>query len=166
MGDRVAVLKDGILQQVDTPRRMYAAPANVFVAGFIGSPAMNVRRAPLVEGGADLGHGVRVPLSRSALDAVGFERGVTVRYRPESLDIVPEGTPGAFPVLVQVVEELGAEAFVYAGATGPDGSVASGDVVARVAPHLVPEKGERIFLRIRDGEQHLFSVGTGERIAP
>src|SRR6202043_2301334 len=53
MGDRVAVLKDGLLQQVDSPRNMYDKPANLFVAGFIGSPAMNLIEAPLVDGGVD-----------------------------------------------------------------------------------------------------------------
>ncbi len=62
MGDRVAVLKDGLLQQADTPRALYDRPANVFVAGFIGSPAMNIAEARLVEGGAQVG-GLVVPLS-------------------------------------------------------------------------------------------------------
>src|SRR4051812_5296573 len=85
MGDRVAVLKDGVLQQVDTPRRMYDRPANVFVAGFIGSPAMNLLAVDLDGdvlhfGGAD----VQVP--RQAADAVGSTRNVTVGVRPEDMD--------------------------------------------------------------------------------
>src|SRR4051812_45958571 len=85
MGDRVAVLKDGILQQCDTPRRMYDRPANVFVAGFIGSPAMNLLAVDLDGdvlhfGGAD----VQVP--RQAADAVGSTRNVTVGVRPEDMD--------------------------------------------------------------------------------
>ncbi len=70
MGDRVAVLKDGILQQCDSPRRMYDHPANVFVAGFIGSPAMNLMEVPVVDGGVDL-HGHVVPISREELAGAG-----------------------------------------------------------------------------------------------
>src|SRR6478735_9250807 len=68
MGDRVAVLKDGLLQQCDSPRRMYDHPANVFVAGFIGSPAMNLMDVPVTEGGVDL-HGHTVPIAREDLAA-------------------------------------------------------------------------------------------------
>src|SRR3954467_8137831 len=70
MGDRVAVLKDGLLQQVDTPRNLYDAPQNVFVAGFIGSPAMNLITADLVEGGAKLGD-YTIPVSRDILAKAG-----------------------------------------------------------------------------------------------
>ena len=68
MGDRVAVLKDGVLQQVDTPMNLYDRPANVFVAGFIGSPAMNLAELPLTAGRRGPG-GYTIPLQRSALDA-------------------------------------------------------------------------------------------------
>src|SRR4029078_6751572 len=68
MGHRVAVLKDGIRQQVDTPRALYDRPGNSFVAGFIGSPAMNLKTVPLVEGGPQLG-GLGVPLRREAAAA-------------------------------------------------------------------------------------------------
>ncbi len=67
MGDRVAVLKDGILQQVDSPRNMYDKPANLFVAGFIGSPAMNLVEVPITDGGVKFGNSV-VPVERAALD--------------------------------------------------------------------------------------------------
>ena len=83
MGDRVAELKDGLLQQVDTPRKMYDRPANLFVAGFIGSPAMNLVDAPLVEGGADI-RGSVVPLPRATMEAAAAQglRSVTVGFRP------------------------------------------------------------------------------------
>src|SRR5918997_1634911 len=66
MGDRVAVLKDGLLQQIDTPRNMYDKPANLFVAGFIGSPAMNLVEVPVTDGGVKFGNSV-VPINRDAL---------------------------------------------------------------------------------------------------
>jgi multiple sugar transport system ATP-binding protein len=102
MGDRVAVLKDGILQQVDTPRNLYDKPQNVFVAGFIGSPAMNLLTAQVNGGKAMLGNlPISVPASASTT--------VTVGIRPEGF--VPAST--GFEVAVEVVEELGADAFVY-----------------------------------------------------
>jgi multiple sugar transport system ATP-binding protein len=95
MGDRVAVLKDGLLQQVDTPRNLYDKPQNVFVAGFIGSPAMNLLTAPVSGGKAMLGNlGIAVPASAGS--------SVTVGVRPEGF--APAST--GFEVAVEVVEEL------------------------------------------------------------
>ena len=82
MGDRVAVLKDGLLQQCDTPRRMYDHPDNVFVAGFIGSPAMNLFNVPVVDGGVKFGAGTH-PIDRERLAGAGKE--VTLGVRPEDL---------------------------------------------------------------------------------
>lgn len=96
MGDRVAVLKDGLLQQVDSPRNMYDKPANLFVAGFIGSPAMNLVEVPITDGGVKFGNSV-VPVSREALSAAA-EKGdttVTVGIRPEHFDIVEHGGAAA-----------------------------------------------------------------------
>jgi multiple sugar transport system ATP-binding protein len=159
MGDRVAVLKDGILQQVGTPRDMYDAPNNVFVAGFIGSPAMNL--LPIELDGDVLhfgGSDHRVP--RQAADAVGATRSVTVGVRPEDMEAVPEG--GGLATEVEVVEELGADAYVY-GST-----VVAGErrpVIARVDGRTPPAKGEILHLAPRTGHLHMFSNDTGERIA-
>src|SRR5947209_7435467 len=92
MGDRVAVLKDGVLQQADTPMNLYDRPANVFVAGFIGSPAMNIAELRLTQDGADL-DGYTIPLQRSALDVLARDgaTSVTVGFRPESAELVGEG---------------------------------------------------------------------------
>ncbi|HEX8496875.1 MAG TPA: sn-glycerol-3-phosphate ABC transporter ATP-binding protein UgpC, partial [Actinomycetales bacterium] len=109
MGDRVAVLKDGLLQQVDTPRRMYDHPNNVFVAGFIGSPAMNLIDVPVVDGGVSVG-GATLPIERSILQGAGGN-SVTLGVRPEDLDISTTGQ--GLPVVVEVVEELGADAYIY-----------------------------------------------------
>ena len=88
MGDRVAVLKDGVLQQVDTPLNLYDKPANLFVAGFIGSPAMNLLRAHNVDGHAKLGD-IEVPIDR---DAAGKAKGdITIGVRPEAWRLVSEG---------------------------------------------------------------------------
>ena len=110
MGHRVAVLKDGLLQQCDTPRTLYDAPANVFVAGFMGSPAMNLLTLPLVEGGAQLGDHL-VTLPRDLLTEASSKglKEITFGIRPENLILGSEG----IPVTVDLVEELGADSYVH-----------------------------------------------------
>jgi multiple sugar transport system ATP-binding protein len=172
MGDRIAVLKDGLLQQVGTPRDMYDTPANVFVAGFIGSPAMNIGTFPLAEGVAKVGTaGIQVPRDAITKLASDDNNSIVIGFRPEALDVVPAGTPDAIPVAVNIVEELGSDAFVYGSLVGDAGAAevrsGAGDsqVIVRVDPRQVPGKGETIHVRIRTGEQHLFHAGSGERIA-
>jgi multiple sugar transport system ATP-binding protein len=167
MGDRVAVLRDGILEQCDTPLRLYQEPANVFVAGFIGSPGMNIAEFRIENGDAVLGR-ARIPLTpaaSSALVAEGADR-VIVGFRPESLDLVSENDPGAFPVAVGVVEELGSDAFLHGTLPGlaEGASLQSGLIIARVDPSRPPAKGEQVHLRIQPGKEHLFSVATGLRL--
>jgi multiple sugar transport system ATP-binding protein len=167
MGDRVAVLRDGILEQCDTPLRLYQQPANVFVAGFIGSPGMNIAEFRIEDGHAVLG-GARLPLPTAALTALSAEGAdrVVVGFRPEALDLASANDPGSFPVDVGVVEELGSDAFLHG--TLPDlpreaGTLAD-NVVARVDPVAPPAKGERVHLRIQPGKEHLFSATTGQRL--
>ncbi len=173
MGDRIAVLKDGLLQQVGTPRDMYDTPKNVFVAGFIGSPAMNIGTFAVLEGYAQVGR-ARIAVPRQVISDLtpDDKNQITIGFRPESLDVVPEGTPDAIPVVVNLVEELGSDAFVYGALTNEFGAAeavhsGAGDaqVIVRVDPRQVPGKGETIWVRIRTGEQHLFHAGSGERIA-
>ena len=167
MGDRVAVLKDGMLLQCDSPRAMYDHPDNVFVAGFIGSPAMNLAEVEVNEGGARLGNLV-IPLPRTTLEAAGKDGGrtLTLGFRPESLDV----TDGAgLEVQVNVVEELGSDAFLYGSlvdsATVDQVQGTDGDgIVARVNPKNPPRKGERVRLSLREGELHAFSTATGLRL--
>ena len=168
MGDRVAVLKDGILQQLDTPRRMYDHPNNVFVAGFIGSPAMNLLEVPITDGGVKLGSLVH-PVDRNKLAKA--ETTVTVGIRPEDLEPTSEG---GIPVEVDVVEELGADAYIYGRTTIGNqpgekqlgGSEDEKQIVARVDGRNVPDKGQTINFKPKgNGEHlHLFHPKTGERI--
>ena len=161
MGDRVAVMKDGVLQQCDTPRALYDAPVNAFVAGFIGSPAMNLIEGTLADGGISLG-GTVIPVDRGVRERT---RGrVTVGFRPESLELVPEGQ--GFPAVVGLVEELGAEAYIYAQlADHLDRSVTAGsDLIARVDPKAAPAGGALVHLRIREGSLHLFDAESGLRL--
>ncbi|MFC0599922.1 ABC transporter ATP-binding protein [Streptomyces palmae] len=174
MGDRVAVLKDGLLQQVDSPRNMYDRPANLFVAGFIGSPAMNLVEVPITDGGVKFGNSV-VPVSREALSAAA-DRGdttVTVGVRPEHFDLVGAGgevsgksltkdAPAGLAVTVNVVEELGADGYVYGHAeVGGE----TKDLVVRVNGRQVPAKGSVLHVVPRPGETHVFSTSSGERLS-
>jgi multiple sugar transport system ATP-binding protein len=158
MGDRVAVLKDGLLQQVDTPRNLYDNPANAFVAGFIGSPAMNLLNAPIVGGKAMLGNlGLVVPAS------AGNE--VTVGVRPEGFTPSTEG----FHVLVEVVEELGSDAFVYGKPADTNVKFANAtdegaQIIVRWDPKNPPKAGQTITVTANPNAVHLFSSTTGERI--
>ncbi len=160
MGDRVAVLKDGLLQQVDTPRNMYDRPANLFVAGFIGSPAMNLVEVPIADGGVKFGKSV-VPVQRDALSAA-TDKTVTVGVRPEHFDVAGPDTEQGLAVVVNVVEELGSDAFVYGTATV--GSETK-DLVVRVGGRNVPEKGSTLHVVPRAGETHVFSTSSGARLS-
>ncbi|HHW83999.1 MAG TPA: sn-glycerol-3-phosphate ABC transporter ATP-binding protein UgpC [Actinomycetales bacterium] len=169
MGDRIAVLKDGILQQVGSPRDMYDTPANVFVAGFIGSPAMNIGTFKVEGDHAVLG-GASLPLTREVLAAAGGD-SITIGFRPEDLEVVSEARPGTIPVMVNLVEELGSDAYVYGELVGraADGAkLGSGDdsdqIVVRIDPRKVPEKGSTIHVVIEPHGQHTFHAQTGERI--
>jgi multiple sugar transport system ATP-binding protein len=159
MGDRVAVLKDGVLQQCDTPRTLYDTPDNEFVAGFIGSPAMNLRTVKVVEGGVELA-GCVVPVDRTVLAKAGGDT-VTLGFRPESLEATSDG---GFPVTAHVVEELGSDAYLYGTLEGSDATHGEVDVIARVDPRTPPKMGDTITLRIRPDETHVFHAETGERL--
>jgi len=161
MGDRVAVLKDGILQQVDKPRAMYDRPANMFVAGFIGSPAMNLITLP-VQGDAVHFGSWQMPLPRAVVE--GLTGGsVTVGARPEDLELVGDGA--GIPVVVEVVEELGSDAFLHGSIAGAEGDADHPTlVVARVNPSSPPEKGTAINLAPSQKNLHFFDTATGSRV--
>jgi multiple sugar transport system ATP-binding protein len=164
MGDRVALLKDGLLQQVDTPRRLYDRPGNTFVAGFIGSPAMNLVEVALTEQGARIGEHT-VPIPRDARAELGRQDAnrATLGFRPESVEVV--GAGDGFPFEVLVVEELGSDAYAYGTLhLGADGAAHDKMFIARVDARRPPAKGETIHLRIRESEEHVFHPETGLRV--
>jgi len=168
MGDRIAVLKGGVLQQVGTPREMYDSPQNVFVAGFIGSPAMNLGTFPVVNGHAIVGS-ASLPLDPGQVAALTpADNGkVTIGFRPESLTVVPAGTEGSFEVQTNLVEELGSDAFLYGTLTDPNATLSAGEsdqVIVRIDPRNVPQKGEIVNVTIKPGQQHVFSPSTGLRL--
>ena len=173
MGDRIAVLAGGLLQQCGTPQEMYERPANEFVAGFIGSPAMNLGTFTVEGEWAKLGP-ARVRVSEAARAAMTAEDGgkIKIGFRPEGLDVVADGSDGSIPVEVDFVEELGSDAYVYGhlagaaeGETLGSGSEGTGkQLIVRVPPRTAPARGGVLHVRIREGQQHNFSAATGVRL--
>ncbi|MBF6362779.1 sn-glycerol-3-phosphate ABC transporter ATP-binding protein UgpC [Nocardia farcinica] len=153
MGDRVAVLKDGLLQQCASPRDLYRDPANAFVAGFMGSPAMNMFTLPIQDGAVLLG-GYRLPVPRSVADAAGPTAQVGIR--PEHFEIGGSG----IEMEVGVVEELGSDAYVYGRTIGDAGET----IVARADWRNPPAKGERLFLSTSPEHVYFFGADDGRRL--
>jgi multiple sugar transport system ATP-binding protein len=158
MGDRVAVLKDGLLQQVDSPRNLYDKPGNAFVAGFIGSPAMNLLEVPVSDGKAHVGHlDIAVPASAG--------NSVIVGVRPEGWEPASTG----FEVNVEVVEELGSDAFVYGKPADSNVKFANASdegaqVIVRWDPKNPPKAGDQIKVKAIPTAIHLFHAQTGLRL--
>ena len=162
MGDRVAVMKDGILQQVDSPLALYDTPKNLFVAGFIGSPAMNLIKGQRVEDGVQVGdYVVRIP--REVLAKAEDEETLTVGIRPEAFQVAEEG----IGLDVAVVEELGADSYLYGTLAGlsDEELVTAQQFVARVGARTAPEKGQVVRLSAPADQVHVFSDVTEERIS-
>jgi multiple sugar transport system ATP-binding protein len=162
MGDRVAVLKDGVMQQVDTPRNLYDRPANAFVAGFIGSPAMNLRTVRFDGDTAQLGN-VAVPVAPPIVQAArsaGLDT-ITLGIRPESFHVAAD-QPGGLKLEVRLVEELGADAYVYGTLAGdtPDAK----PLIVRFDGRVSPRIGDVVGVDLRSGEDHAFHPETGERL--
>jgi multiple sugar transport system ATP-binding protein len=157
MGDRVAVLKDGLLQQCASPRELFTSPANVFVAGFIGSPAMNLMAAVRVGDVARVG-GLDLPLSPAQQAALTSER-LTIGVRPESLAIVDDSAPG-ITALVDVVEELGSDSFLYCTAELDEHNA----IVVRQEGLSDHQAGTTVRLAPVPGSVHLFDTDSGLRL--
>jgi ABC-type sugar transport system ATPase subunit len=135
LGDRIAVMNRGRLQQVGTPDEIYRTPCNLFVARFVGSPAMNLLPGPLVGRGAD----------------------VTAGVRPEALHRAGE-VPGGIPLelVTEVVEPLGSDVYVHGGAGGEE-------VVARLPGNVQVSPGDRLALAVDPADLHLFDRQTEQR---
>jgi len=158
MGDRVAVLRDGLLQQVAPPRELYRNPANVFVAGFIGSPAMNLFTLPVVDSSVSLGDW---PISLPR-EIAGSAREIVVGVRPEHFEPGDRGVE----MEVDLVEELGADAYLYGHLAASGRAVdepIGRPIVARADGHDPPVKGSRVRLHPEPGHLHFFAV-DGRRL--
>ena len=145
MGDRIAIMNAGILQQVGTPGDIYDHPANLFVAGFIGSPTMNFVPATTQNGSAKAS-GFEVKLPKPVSAAKG-----TLGFRPEAVtDRVVEGSP-SMEMKVDVVERLGSDQFLY-------GQVGSDQVTARVDPRMAVQPGDKVRLGLDVRTLHFFDA--------
>jgi multiple sugar transport system ATP-binding protein len=154
MGDRVAVLCDGLLQQFAPPRELYRNPNNVFVAGFIGSPAMNLFTLPIVDSAVSLGDWpIKLPR-----EVASTAREVVIGVRPEHFELGGLGVE----MEVDVVEELGADAYLY-GRITDSGNVIDAPIIARANGTNPPQKGSRVRLHPEPGHLHFFGV-DGHRI--
>ena len=158
MGDRVAVLDQGVLQQCATPKDLFTSPVNVFVAGFIGSPAMNLLAAKVGDDGATHGS-LTVPLTPEQRSRLTSD-AVTIGVRPEAWTL---GIEGGLDVEVLVVEELGSESFLYCTDPAAD-AVTGAQVVARAEGLSSSVPGDHVSLVPRPDRLHLFDTATGARL--
>ncbi|HEY5806857.1 MAG TPA: sn-glycerol-3-phosphate ABC transporter ATP-binding protein UgpC [Povalibacter sp.] len=161
LGQRIAVMNAGVVQQIDAPMRIYERPANLFVAGFLGNPGMNLWRGRLQPDGSGLalmGNGVSLPLGdHSALRA---SDEIVVGVRPEEVRRVSSHDPSRdvrFEARVDLVESIGSEAFIYA-------RYGDWQIIARASPHDLPPSGSVITLGIAADKLHFFATGTGQRM--
>jgi multiple sugar transport system ATP-binding protein len=174
MGHRVAVLRDGKLQQCASPRELYDNPVNQFVAGFIGSPAMNLQTAPFADGGVRLA-GTIIPLAAAVRAAAGRDRlgELVIGIRPEHMHLTDAaapsaGAPGPDGIGQQVnltgevllVEELGADALLHVRLADNSGSV-----VARAEGRKPPAPGQQVTFRVQPSDVFAFHPVTGARLA-
>ena len=154
MGDRMAILDGGELQQVGPPKGVYEAPANRFVAGFVGSPAMNFVEAELTDddGTLTLEDGETISLPADYVEA-NSSRAVTVGIRPENIRVVDAG---GLQTTVEVVEPVGSDNYLYL-------DVAE-SFIARVDTNVTPTAGQRIRVDFDADGVHLFDRETGESL--
>ncbi|MEL6642716.1 MAG: sn-glycerol-3-phosphate ABC transporter ATP-binding protein UgpC [Pseudomonadota bacterium] len=153
MADRVVVMNEGRIEQAGPPMEIYRDPANLFVARFIGSPAMNLFEAVLTEDGADLAGGARIRLT-PLVGTAG--RSVMIGFRPEAISLTDEGLPAR----VETLEPLGQEIIAEFAAEG------AGPVWGRLPPDTVLAPGQNVRLAIDANQAHFFDPDTGRRIRP
>ncbi|OOB78922.1 MAG: sugar ABC transporter ATP-binding protein [Epulopiscium sp. Nele67-Bin002] len=164
LGTRIVVLKDGIIQQVDAPTKLYAEPANLFVAGFIGSPQMNFIEARVAkEGGTTVlifgSSKIVVPANKAARLVPYENRSVMVGIRPEhtaDMDTVPESEKPKYAVVtakVEVTEMLGSETYLYMVCEGTN-------MTGRVDPSCKATSGSMVSLGLEVSKMHLFDLDT------
>ena len=173
MGDRIAVIKLGVLQQVGAPTELYDRPENVFVAGFIGSPSMNINIHPVVNGQAKIGEDT-ISLPREAVDKLtpDDQGKIVVGFRPENAALAGADDPDAFSLKVANVEDLGSDGYIY-GNILTDNSAAEQAIVMsdqnklttiRVNPRDLPKVGDVVKIHIDPEKMHLFSPASELRL--
>jgi multiple sugar transport system ATP-binding protein len=176
LGDRIVVMNKGHVQQIDTPMALYDHPANKFVAGFIGSPAMNFVTGTIAKGeplqfvASEQSFTLQIPPSLASRVDELVGKTVTLGIRPEDVSVAPSSGPALFtgestivdpptlaPACLDIVEALGNEVFVYA-------TVGAFTLTARIAPRPLPKIGEPVTLAFDLAKAHLFDEQTGERV--
>jgi multiple sugar transport system ATP-binding protein len=183
LGQRVAVMRDGLLQQVDSPQRLYDDPANIFVAAFIGSPSMNLVEATLGEDAVTFGS-LTLPLDRANRPAAATDGKVVLGIRPEAFEdaAFADGSLPQLDARVAVVEELGSDAFVFfeldvepivveaaqSDNADEDGSLLTGSerglFVARVNPKTKAAVGDTLRLSVDPSGFYFFSPDGGKSL--
>jgi multiple sugar transport system ATP-binding protein len=173
LGQRVAVLNKGVVQQVATPQQLYSAPANTFVASFIGSPAMNFVRGKVANGTVEVGNAtLALPASRRFASPAGGDE-VLVGIRPEAFhDVRDLDTDEKIPADVEVTEQLGHETYAYfripgveAVEIGERAVELAGAFAARLTPRTPAEPGRRVFFTVDTDSLHLFDPASGDSLA-
>jgi multiple sugar transport system ATP-binding protein len=172
LADRIAIMKDGVLQQLGTPHKVYNQPANLFVAGFIGSPSMNFLPVTLAKTSQgepglmlrnDAGQNFELPIkTRASGKELGRGRELILGLRPENITTMALGANGngtaRIKCQIKVVEPTGPDTLVYVGINGKD-------VVCRVPPDEVSRPDESLSLSIELAKAHFFDPQSGERVA-
>jgi multiple sugar transport system ATP-binding protein len=153
MADRIVIMKDGHIQQVGTPAQVYHAPANTFVAQFIGAPSMNLLPGSYADGAVHLVSGASIPLPARN---IGNGREVLLGVRPE--DISPTSGAGLLTGSVSVAEPLGSQTLLYVDVGGQE-------IIATGSGREPPQTGQRIALSAQPGTMHLFDAASGQAVA-
>ena len=171
LGDRIVIMKDGFIQQIGTPHEVFHEPANLFVAGFIGTPQMNFFPAALtVDGGryvAEL-YGVKIPLPSDRQKLLELNRQmpctITLGIRPEHIRVVPEGTENAIRAKVDVSEMMGSEVYLHVNVDGKDAviRVPTGDLLDSYT--FTPGRENYIHFTFSGTMMHLFSTETEQSL--
>ncbi len=157
MADRIAILSDGKLQQVETPERLYNAPDNKFVAQFIGSPSMNILDVTAKRSGSTVSFNYNgqeiVTVAASKLDRIPSD--VQVGIRPEHMGISKTPVDGGVQVEVLVSEYQGNTNFIHVDLAGTE-------MTARTEPGLLPDEGATVYLDLDPADLYVFDAETGE----
>ena len=165
LADRIAIMNEGVLQQVGTPTDVYQHPANLFVAQFIGSPVMNISKATLQANGGGtnlvLGSAATFEFPRELQGRIAAERyaepDITIGIRPEGVMVAREEAPGFIPVEAHIIEPLGAYDIV-------DLKVGGQFLRARTASGYVHRPGEMVWAKLDESQTHFFHSSTGESL--
>jgi multiple sugar transport system ATP-binding protein len=162
LGQRIVVMNEGKIQQIDAPMEIYRRPVNLFVAGFLGNPTMNFFRGRFEDGAAAgvATASAKLPIDPAARQLLAAGQEVIAGIRPEDLELAPDGAGSSgvqFPVTVDLVECIGNEAFLHA-------RLGDWPLVARTSPHVLPKTGETVTLRANSEQMHFFDPATSQRI--